>query len=181
VIVYWVHLKEHTDIASQGYVGVALNFKERMYRHLKVTVKLDCHFANAINKYGWDNMVKDIVFTGTEEECYLKEKELRPQFEVGWNEAIGGQGGDRSKFINYRKRKHHGWTYNKEGIGNPFYGKKHSENSLKKMSAGKCKNIVNTPDGVFNGFSEVARFYNINKITAKKWASKKAGWSYESK
>ena len=49
------------------------------------------------------------------------------------------------------------------------------------MSASKCVNLVITPDGVFNGFNEVARFYNINKITAKKWASKKAGWSYESK
>jgi hypothetical protein len=49
------------------------------------------------------------------------------------------------------------------------------------MAKTKCHTIITTPDGVFYGYRQVARFYKINKITAKLWASKKEGWSYESK
>lgn len=180
-VVYWVRLKEHLDIYKEGYVGVSFNFKERMERHLLVTTKLDCHFSNSIIKYGWDNLIKEIVFEGSQDECFAKEKELRPSFQIGWNEAAGGLGGDRSKFIDYKKRRNQGWNYDTAGEKNPFWEKKHSLESLKKMSASKCKNIITTPDGIFNGFREVARFYKINKITAKLWCGKKEGWSYENK
>jgi len=178
--VYWVRLKEHTDITKEGYVGVAFNFVERMNRHLKVTTKLDCHFSNAIIKYGWDNLEKEAIFFGSKEECYKKEFELRPDFQIGWNEAIGGLGGDRSKFIDYKNRLNLGWKYDKTGEKNPFYNKQHSQESIKKMSKSKCKSIIKTPDGVFYGFREVARFYKINRITAQKWSTKKEGWSCES-
>jgi hypothetical protein len=181
MVVYWIHLKEHTDIDTEGYVGVSIDFKERMYRHLKITAKLDCHFGNAINKYGWENLVKEIIFEGSKDECYLKEKELRSSFQVGWNEAVGGLGGDRSKFIDYKNRVAIGWNYDNSGLNNSFYGKKHTQDSLNKMSKTKCSTIVITPDGVFYGYRQVARFYKINKITAKLWANKKEGWSYESK
>lgn len=181
MVVYWIHLKEHTDIATEGYVGVSINFKERMYRHLKITAKLDCHFGNVINKHGWDNLIKEIIFEGTKEECYAKEKELRSSFQIGWNEAIGGYGGDRSKFIDYKSRKNLGWNYDISGYNNPFFNKSHSLESLKKMSKTKCKAIITTPDGIFYGFRDLSRFYKINKITAEKWANKKEGWICEYK
>ncbi len=176
---YWIRLNSHSDIAKEGYVGVSVNFKNRMYRHKKITSQLNCHLGNAINKYGWDNLVKEIIFTGLKDECYLKEYELRSNHQIGWNEAIGGSGGDRSKFIDYKNRTNLGWKYYKNGENNPFYGKEHTKESLKKMSKSKCKTIITTPDGVFYGFRDVARFYKINKITAKKWAFKKEGWKHE--
>ena len=178
---YWIRLKEHTDIASDGYVGVTSNFKYRMYRHKKVTTKLDYHLSKAINKYGWDNLVKEIIFEGTKEDCYLKESELRNKYQIGWNEAVGGYGGDRSQFIDYKNRINIGWNYDSSGSNNPFYGKSHTTESLNKMSKTKCSAIITTPDGVFYGYRQVARFYKINKLTAKLWATKKEGWSYESK
>ena len=181
MILYWIRLESHSDIAVDGYVGVTFNFDQRMNEHLKFTSKLDSHFGNAISKYGWDNMIKEVIFEGSSEDCYAKEKELRPKFQIGWNEAIGGLGGDRSVFIDYKRRKNQGWTYERNGEKNPFYGKEHSHESIKKMSKSKCKNIITTPDGIFYGFREVARFYKINKITAQKWASKKKDWSYENK
>jgi len=181
MLLYWIRLKSHSDIAIEGYVGVTLNFKQCMNEHLKFTSKLNSHFGNAISKYGWDNMIKEIIFEGSSGDCYAKEKELRPKFQIGWNEAIGGLGGDRSIFIDYKSRTNKGWVYNKNGENNPFYGKEHSQKSLKKMSKSKCKNIITTPDGIFYGFREVSRFYKINRITAKKWATDKKDWSYADK
>jgi group I intron endonuclease len=181
MVVYWIHLKEHTDIAKDGYVGVSVNFKSRMYRHKKITPTLNCHFGNAINKYGWDNLVKEVIFEGSKDECYLKEKEFRNSFQVGWNEAVGGLGGDRSKFIDYKVRKNLGWNYDTTGHNNPFFNKSHSLESLKKMSKTKCKAVITTPDGIFYGFRDLSRFYKINKITAEKWANKKEEWICEYK
>lgn len=179
-VVYWIRLKEHNDIATQGYVGVANNIKQRLNRHKTRTSKLDCHLANAIKKYGWDNLIKEIVFDGLAKDCYEKEKELRPNYQIGWNESIGGLGGDRSCFIDYKNRKNLGWIYDKSGLKNPFYGKSHTKQSIEKMKLSKSKHKITTPDGVFIGFNSVADFYQIHKITAKKWASKLEGWSYES-
>lgn len=180
-VVYWVRLTTHLDINNEGYVGVAKDFERRMKMHRDRTSKLNTHFGNAIVKYNWDNLVKTIVFTGTKEECYCKEKELRSAYQIGWNEAIGGEGGDTSIFIDYKSRKHIGWNYDKSGNKNPFFNKKHSDESKCKMSSSKATVIVKTPEGVFDGYNAVARFYKINKITAKKWSGKKSGWSYESK
>ena len=115
MIVYWIHLKEHSNIANEGYVGVTFNYDQRMNEHFKFTSKLSNHFGNAISKYGWDNLIKEVIFNGSEEECFAKEKELRSKFQIGWNEAIGGLGGDRSMFINYKSRKNQRWSYDKNG------------------------------------------------------------------
>lgn len=104
-VVYWIHLKEHTDISKEGYVGVTGCFDTRMSRHYSLTSTFPSHFGKAIRKYGWDNLVKEIIFEGLTEECFKKELELRPSFQIGWNEAIGGLGGDRSFYIDYKSRK----------------------------------------------------------------------------
>ena len=44
----------------------------------------------AFEKYGEDGIVKDVVFTGTREECLAKEIELRPTSNIGWNIVPGG-------------------------------------------------------------------------------------------
>ena len=125
-VVYWLRLLDHTDPISEGYIGVTSNLAYRLHRHKTKTIKLDTHLARAILKYGWDNIVMDVLYTGTNKECFDKEKVMRPNFQIGWNEAIGGLGGDRSKYIDYRKRKNIGWNYNNLGKNNSFYGKHHS-------------------------------------------------------
>jgi len=32
-VVYWIHLPEHTDIASQGYVGVSNTTASKRFTH----------------------------------------------------------------------------------------------------------------------------------------------------
>lgn len=179
--VYWIHLHSHSDIYSEGYVGVAVDVPTRLNRHLNVTSKLDVHFGRAIRLYGWENLKKEIVFTGHEQECYKYEEKLRPSFQIGWNEAIGGKGGDRSKFINYSARaKPIGNKKSKIGKTNPFYGKSHSEDAKFLNRKSHALSTITTPDGIFYGFTSLAKFLGVHKQTAKKIALKE-GWKIESK
>jgi predicted GIY-YIG superfamily endonuclease len=88
--VYWVHLDTHTDKKSEGYIGISTNFKDRMHKHLNHSYKYDHHVYRAIRKYGWNNLIKEVIFEGTIEECKQKEIELRPHGSIGWNEIPGG-------------------------------------------------------------------------------------------
>jgi len=106
--VYWIHHKDHTDVANQGYVGVTSNTKSRWLKHSKCFT--NPHIANAIKKYGWENLKKDIILIAEEQYCYEIEKNLRPTVDIGWNVAIGG-------------KKPPSWT-----------GKKHKESTIQKMS-----------------------------------------------
>lgn len=179
--VYWLHLEKHKDINEEGYVGVALDFDKRMQKHLQITSKLDCHFGRAIRLYGWLNLIKEIVFEGTPEECYEYEKLLRPKFQIGWNEAIGGSGGDRSEYIDYKARgKPIGNTNSKHGELNPFWKKNHSIQSIQKNSYAHAKSLIKTPHGNFYGFTSLGKFLGVHKVTAKKTAIKE-GWEIESK
>ncbi len=86
--VYWVRQAEHTDIFSQGYVGITNNFTKRMEGHKNRPQ--NGHFRNVINKYGWDNLVKEVVVIAEEDYCLDVETKLRPEKGIGWNIAIGG-------------------------------------------------------------------------------------------
>lgn len=91
--IYWIRSKEHTDITCQGYVGVAKNASKRWWGH-KWALKAGRHnnplLTNAVNKHGWDNLIKEIVLIADEQYCYDIENKLRSQSKIGWNLAIGG-------------------------------------------------------------------------------------------
>ena len=179
--VYWIRLDEHQDMKSQGYVGVAVDFDERMRRHYKITSCGDSHFGRAIRLYGWKNLLKEIIFEGTDEECYELEQTLRPAFQIGWNEAIGGEGGDRSEFIDYASRpKPVGNKNPRNKELNPFFKKIHTEESKLKMAKGNAKKVIHTPYGVFFGFNALGKFLGTHKATAKQQAISN-GWKIEDK
>jgi len=97
---YWIHLPEHTDPASEGYLGVTNNFQARLKKHLNDILNnkhKNIHLTNAANKYGWDNLLKEVILTDIEHNCYLKENELRPHINIGWNIATGGHKGPGRK------------------------------------------------------------------------------------
>ena len=86
---YWIRLEDHTDIYTQGYVGITLNFKERMRAHKKN--KIRNHFTNAKLKYGWDNLIKQkIVSEISLEDALFLERLYRPNASIGWNSQQGG-------------------------------------------------------------------------------------------
>jgi len=85
---YWIRHKDHTDIFSQGYVGVSNNVKKRWSDH--AWKAQNTHLANAINKYGWDNLVKEVVLIADDGYCLDIESKLRPTNNIGWNITFGG-------------------------------------------------------------------------------------------
>ena len=63
-VVYWIRLSEHDDITQHGYVGVTKNFDKRLQEHLYCInneTHPNIHLARAVKKYGWDNLIKEII------------------------------------------------------------------------------------------------------------------------
>lgn len=95
-VIYWIHLSEHTDLRTEGYVGVAKDVRKRLQGHATDILKgkhKNPHLVNAMKKYGWDNLVKDIWLSGEEAYCYEIEEQMRPKKAIGWNIAPGGHRG----------------------------------------------------------------------------------------
>lgn len=89
---YWIHLPDHIDINSEGYVGVSNNLKRRISEHFTSTkkgYKTNPYLGRILKKYPL-TIKFTIIFCGTEEACYSLEETLRPKKHVGWNLNKGG-------------------------------------------------------------------------------------------
>jgi len=85
---YWISHPNHTDIFSQGYVGISNRYKRRLWEH--ENLNQNTHLKRAIAKYGWDNLVKKVMLIGDTEYCLDVELKLRPTDKIGWNIVKGG-------------------------------------------------------------------------------------------
>ena len=82
-ILYWLHLPEHNDMFTQGYVGVASDFVKRMRCHK--------HRFKSI----WDKIIAQPLVISTKETCFDLEAKLRPSRNIGWNKSCGGYSNNR--------------------------------------------------------------------------------------
>ena len=89
--VYWIHLPEHTDMFSQGYIGITNREVQDRYKQHIYMSKIGSEFIvhKAINKY-IDKVVISTVLIGSREYCLDVESKLRPNEYIGWNIAAGG-------------------------------------------------------------------------------------------
>lgn len=95
-VVYWIRLPEHTDPKNEGYVGVSKRYEARLLDHhasIQKGTHKNPHLVNAVNKYGWDTLIKETLYVGEESECYELESTYRTSKAVGWNIAAGGHRG----------------------------------------------------------------------------------------
>jgi group I intron endonuclease len=152
--VYWIRHKDHTDMFNQGYIGVSKNPDRRWLEHGKRSPNL--YLKNAIKKYGWDNLIKEVILIGEETYCYDLEAKIRSTKQTGWNIAEGGakppsmlglRGAQTSMFgkkhsketrekMKGRVSPNKGKTLNaetKEKLRQAHVGKKHSEKTIEKM------------------------------------------------
>jgi predicted GIY-YIG superfamily endonuclease len=102
--VYWIHAQHHTDISTQGYVGITKNFDERVRAHNKNRKKTP--LTDAIRKYGKANLVYSVLHR----DCPLSEAlslecQLRPEINIGWNLQKGGELGVDSSWYDKHENK----------------------------------------------------------------------------
>lgn len=87
-VVYWIHHVDHTDMFTQGYIGITNNLNARLRNHK--SKKTNKHLVNAMNKYGWDNLVKEVILIADEAYCLMIEATMRSFDNIGWNIVKGG-------------------------------------------------------------------------------------------
>lgn len=87
MFIYWLRLPHHTNILSEGYVGVSKRPNERFKTHKSRTE--NPHLRNCFEKYS-ETIFMDLVVEGSEEYCKMIESKLRPDKNIGWNIAVGG-------------------------------------------------------------------------------------------
>lgn len=86
--VYWIHTKNHTNIKTDGYVGITKNPSKRFREH-KSTNHRCFVIHNAIKKYG-DELIYDIIWQGSYSGAIALEEYFRPHPQIGWNIRAGG-------------------------------------------------------------------------------------------
>jgi group I intron endonuclease len=131
---------------SQGYVGISKNLTRRFHHHAKRTQ--NAHLKNAINKYGWDNLIKQQILIADEKYCLDIEQKLRPANNMGWNIVMGGgkppvttrSGYKQLAHVTEAVRKY--WTGRKQTlehrnkISKSLIGRIVTEETRKKISVG---------------------------------------------
>ena len=98
--VYWIRKVEHTNIYTEGYVGVSTNIERRWREHVteaRANRHPNSFLRNVINKHYPDNLIFEIVYVSNEDKCYNYEEMLRPETNIGWNLRSGGPVGKMSE------------------------------------------------------------------------------------
>lgn len=91
---YWIRSPNHTDIFKDGYVGISYDPSYRLKQHIGNTKanhhRQNIEFKNALMS---GDIIQDVLLKSTVEYCLEVERKLRPMINIGWNLAIGGDGG----------------------------------------------------------------------------------------
>jgi hypothetical protein len=136
---------------GRSYIGQSVNEKERTNSHRKS--KDPTYFHRAVRKYGWENFITEILHENIDM-MYLDDWEIYyiSKYDTfgknGFNMTRGGGGIRGYKHTEEHKR----WlSLSNSGENNPFFNKKHSDESLFKQSKSKM-GIKNPNFGII--FSE---------------------------
>ena len=84
-VVYWLRFENYVDPRQEGYIGVSVNFKNRLAAHKNNRDNI--RVKEAANS---GEMVAEILFEGTVEDCLKFEYDMRPGYNIGWNIIPGG-------------------------------------------------------------------------------------------
>lgn len=118
-----------TDISTQGYVGVtSLSLSERYNQHAKNVYRKSV-VKKAIDKYS--DVIIELVYEGSEEDCLKLEANYRPNENVGWNIAKGGNVPTR---MNSEKAAKISKTLKEKKV-NPYSINTHSPEAIAKRKA----------------------------------------------
>lgn len=127
---------KHTAPNGKVYIGITRRAPNIRWGLDGKRYKNNCHFYNAIQKYGWDNFDHEVLFEGLSAyQAGEKEKELIKLYDSatpahGYNNTHGGEHGKMADHINEENRRR-----GKALLGekNPFFGRKHTDESKARM------------------------------------------------
>jgi len=97
--VYWVKSPDMGDLFSQGYVGISYSPEIRFKQHKSNALTNSHHqYKDEFRESLLSGSCElKILISSTREYCLDLERKIRPELSVGWNSAIGGDGGNRFK------------------------------------------------------------------------------------
>lgn len=92
---YWIRRASHTEISTEGYVGISSSPNKRINQHNACLSSLSKardqgYSSEFIKAYHEEDLFFEIVNCGTMASIQNQEYLLRPAERVGWNVAIGG-------------------------------------------------------------------------------------------
>jgi group I intron endonuclease len=165
-----------TSPNGKVYIGRTNNFNQRMIEHkyAAYTKKLKNSLYKAIRKYGWDNMIKEVILEVEPEKAQKIEEELillNNSVRKGYNDTYVGGGGDqwegrrdtddymeflhKMKLVNSSNRMH-GKSHTKETktkqkekakgrFSLPWFIERHGEEKGKELYNKRCQDLSNRP------------------------------------
>ena len=95
-VVYWLHTTDHFSPDTDGYVGITTNIEYRLKQHEASCLGVDNYHVkhkDMIIAFKSGSIISDILYRGTYTQCLEVENNLRKSANVGWNFAVGGNGG----------------------------------------------------------------------------------------
>lgn len=131
--VYHIHAGTRHD---DGYIGITKNPELRFQQHGWKRKKCNAHLRNALSKYK-DRVVFDVLASNLDfEAACLLEEMLRPNPNMGWNVAAGGNVPPNPKGKARTEEHCKNISAAKLGEKNPMFGKKltFSEEHRKNIS-----------------------------------------------
>lgn len=134
--VYWLRLPEHTDMFSEGYIGITRKTTQIRFDHHCRAVNSkkakNSIISRAIKKYGKDGLVAETLVICEIDYAVDIEKKLRPSDGIGWNITKGGGLPPLANRLGHKMP-----DYVKEKLIEANTGKKDSEETrLKKSRSG---------------------------------------------
>lgn len=133
--VYWIRHNKHSDVLTEGYIGITNNLNNRLRYHKERNTNKK--LRNAISKYQ-DEIIVDVLYEyDTEDEALQKEEELRPKQFIGWNLAPGG--GKPPRIKDYPEAIDKIRESVRKLNNTPYCEKTHSKNTIEKANKTKQK------------------------------------------
>ena len=123
------------------YIGRTNDFERRIieHKHCAFTRKSSNTLYKAIRKYGWDNMIKEIICEVESNQSQKIEEELikaHNSVRKGYNDTYNGGGGsqwegkrDTDSYMQFIEKM----KQISNGDKNGMYGKKHSNSAIQKQ------------------------------------------------
>jgi group I intron endonuclease len=164
-----------TSPSGKVYIGRSKNYEKRMREH-KNKANTNCNYkiSQAIRKYGWDGMTKEILCEVSHKQAPILEEQFitaYDSYKSGYNSIPTGVGGEfpyegrrnSAEYTDYIERMSKATT----GELNGMYGKTHSEEAKQKQKQ-KAKGRFSLDWYIDrNGSDEGIRLYEERRVWLK--------------